>query len=137
MRNFGGRRRIVAAMAAILSCAFCAAFAAGTLTYHSPEVGCDWLDAEYETIKVRADPNVEEPPAVTKEGVMMTFGMILSLPFLLFSEAFGEKNPQLNFSRDAADIAAAAEAKGCSDLLALMAADKVVGKYPPPPPKKH
>ena len=121
--------------AAVLFCA-CAAFAAAadedTLTYSSPEVGCDWLDLEYETIKSRARTDISEPPAVTKEGVMMTFGMLLSLPSNLIGGLFRKKQKRPAFSRNPDDIVAAAGQKECAELLQLIEADKRAGKYPPP-----
>lgn len=102
------------------------------LTYHSEEVGCDWLDAEYASMKFYADPNrPKSSGAPTAAGVMMTFAMILSLPVLIFKEAFG-KRQKFDFSRDPDDLSIAAANKNCSALLELIARDKESGKYPPP-----
>ncbi|MGI9298203.1 MAG: hypothetical protein ACR2QC_09935 [Gammaproteobacteria bacterium] len=116
-------------------CATCVCAAAAereTFTYHSPEVGCDFLALEYQTIKTHTNPDKKEPPAVTKEGAMMTFGMLFSLPAILFGEVFGPARPRYDFSRDPDDLSAAAEDKECAALLELIAADRRGGTYPPP-----
>ena len=107
------------------------AVAESPLTYESPEVDCDWLNTEYRLIKDYAAPD-DDRPAVTKEGVMMTFGMILTAPFALFSGIFGDKPRGFDFSRNPDDIAAAAKTKKCAALLAQIQADKNSGQYPPP-----
>lgn len=101
-------------------------------TYHSPEVGCDFLDLEYQTIKTHTNPDKPEPAGVTKEGAMMTFAMLFSLPAILFGEVFGAPSPRYDFSRDPDDLSAAAEAKKCTALLEIIANDKDAGTYPPP-----
>lgn len=91
------------------------------LTYHSPEVGCDWLDAEYARIKPRAatEPN----PAVTSEGLGLLFGMLVFAPVIAAGEVFGGGGEEYDFSGDPEDLIAAATDKDCTDLLELMAAD--------------
>ena len=122
-----------AALSLILFCGIAAADDSAALTYHSPEVGCDWLDAEYRRIKSHADSDRDdgERPSVTREGVMMTFGMIFSLPSILFGEAFGDKSPRYDFSLDPDDLSAAAEKKQCAALLDVIARDRRNGNYPP------
>ena len=122
--------------ATVLFCAAAVFAAAGEdkfLTYHSPEVGCDWLSIEYDTIKSWAERDEDEDrPIATPEGVMMTFGMVLTAPLALFGGLFGKKKQRLDFSRDADDLAVAAAKKKCGALLAQMEADKRAGKYPHP-----
>ena len=85
------------------------------LTYDSPEVGCDWLDAEY--VSATRIPD-EDETSVTREGVLMTGGMILTLPLQIFGSLFGsESQPRYDFSRDVNDIKNAAEKKNCHELL--------------------
>ena len=85
------------------------------LTYDSPEVGCDWLDAEY--VSATRIPD-EDETSVTREGLLMTGGMILTLPLQVFGSLFGsESQPRYDFSRDVNDIKNAAEKKNCHELL--------------------
>lgn len=105
------------------------------ITYDSAQVNCEWLDIEYEVIKSRAQnlPPAPTPP-VTSAGIMMTFGMLLTLPLEIASSVFGDKKPRYDFSRNVEDIAVAANNKNCKALLQLMEDDKRAGHYPPPPP---
>ena len=91
------------------------------LTYDSPEVGCDWLDAEY--VSATRIPD-EDQPSVTREGLLMTGGMILTLPLQVFGSLFGsESQPKYDFSRDVNDIKNAAEKKNCHELLKQIESD--------------
>lgn len=120
----------------IFACAFVVfpVVAQETLNYHSPEMGCSWLDIEYETIKldaVRNDKDDEPPPEnVTAEGVKMTLSMLLFLPLILVGEMFDANDPQYDFSRDPDDLTIAAEEKQCTTLLETIQADKDACLYP-------
>lgn len=110
--------------------------AAQTLTYKSPEVGCDWLAIEYDVIKSYAVEGPLPPPTAQeyRQGAMMTFAMFLTIPLALFSEAFdavsGREKQQYDFSRDPDDIVAAAKVKTCDRLLQTIAEDRRKGVYP-------
>lgn len=132
IKNAGGFLHLAALFAAFALFAFCAQSAgAKTLTYESAEVGCDWLDVEYETIKIHAAPAKPEDsasPSSVVKGLALGLGTLLTAPFAIFS---GEQE-RYDFSRNADDIYAAAQKKSCAALLQLMEADKKAGKYPAP-----
>lgn len=131
------QRRMAAVLCALALCAPMA-HAEKVLDYDSPEVGCDWLEAEYASAQSRHEREMEgeEPPAVTREGVLMTFGMLAIAPFVALGQLFGggEDQTRYDFSRDPDDIARAAEDKNCADLLLRMQEDREAGLYPPSPP---
>lgn len=90
------------------------------INYLSPQVDCDWLEVEY--ISATQKPHPDEP-SVTREGLLMTGGMILTLPLHIFNSFFSKPQPKYDFSRDVNDIKIAAEIKQCNKLLYTIQAD--------------